>query len=523
VKTRVHQTLGRYQVEAEIGRGAMGVVYRARDPKIDRLVAIKTISLAGQEPDEEREYRERFLHEARAAGRLSHPGIVTIFDAGEDPETGGPYLVMEYISGESLSKVLSANGGRLPVLDSLRLILEISEALNYAHSQGVVHRDIKPANILITDDGHAKIADFGVARLNHTLTTHTGQIFGSPAYMAPEQLTRGQADARSDLFSVGVMLYSMLTGFRPFQGNSAETVCFKVMNVEPVPVTSFQATLDPALDRIVSRAIAKEPDERYQSGAELARDIRAFLGGGSIPAESAGPLPLWAAHSTGQLRIRGARPNFKQFSTHVAIAVLAIAAVFTAWQIFRDMRHAAEALPPARRLQSAPAVEKTPLAFFHVRKPHPKPKPHATLPVPVIETARIHVEILHHFTDAKASVLLDDKVLLDDQLHGDDQRHPILRSLEMEHTARFEVPAGKHQIQVHVAASADSYDQSETVDADLAPGSRHILLINCDKKKMQVSLQAQADSPPKVASGPAQAAASAAPGDAPTTPSEKQP
>jgi predicted Ser/Thr protein kinase len=489
VKTRVHETLGRYLVEAEIGRGAMGVVYRARDPKIDRFVAIKTISLGGQEPDEEREYRQRFLHEARAAGRLSHPGIVTIFDAGEDSGTREPYLVMEYISGESLSKVLSGNGGRLPVLDSLRLILEISEALNYAHSQGVIHRDIKPANILITDDGHAKIADFGVARLNHTLTTHTGQIFGSPAYMAPEQLTRGQADARSDLFSVGVMLYSMLTGFRPFQGNSAETVCFKVMNVEPVPVTSFQATLDPALDHIVSRAIAKEPAERYQSGADLAAHIRAFLAGSSMPGESAGPLPLWAAHSTGQLKIRGSRPNFKQFSTHVAIAVLAIAAAFTAWQIFRDMRRAAEALPPAPRVQSAPPVEKTPLAFFHLPRPRPVSKPQAPPPAPAIETARMHVEILHHFSEAKASVTLDDKVILDDTLQLNLQRHPILRSLEMDHNANFEVPAGKHQVQIHVVTPDATYDQTETLEADLAPGSRHVLVVNCDKKKMQVTLE----------------------------------
>src|SRR5215471_4119779 len=293
VKTRTQPSLGRYQIEAEIGRGAMGVVYRASDPKIDRLVAIKTISLAGQEPQEEEEYRERFLQEARAAGRLSHPGIVTIFDAGEDPKTHEPYLVMEYVSGQPLSKILSGLDRCLPVETALHYALEIVEALDYAHSQGVVHRDIKPANILITDDDHAKIADFGVARLNHTLTTHTGQIFGSPAYMPPEQLTMGHADARSDLFSVGVMLYSMLTGFRPFQGNSAETVCFKVMNVEPVPVTSFQADLHPGLDGIVSKAIAKDPDERYQSGSALAKDIREFLASNAPEAEAGNSLATW--------------------------------------------------------------------------------------------------------------------------------------------------------------------------------------------------------------------------------------
>src|SRR5262249_14552864 len=239
-------------------------------------VAIKTISLAGQDEAEERKYRERFAQEARAAGRLSHPGIVTIFDAGEDAETHEPYLVMEYVAGKPLSKVLSEADGKLPMNAAVQFAQEIAEALDYAHSQGVIHRDIKPANILVTLDGHAKIADFGVARLNLELVSQTGQVVGSPAYMAPEQMIGKPADARSDLFSLGVILYSMITGFRPFQGNSAQTVCFKVMNVEPVPVTSFQSEVPTELDAIISRAIAKDPDDRYQSGAEFSRDLQKF-------------------------------------------------------------------------------------------------------------------------------------------------------------------------------------------------------------------------------------------------------
>lgn len=496
VKTRAQETLGRYLVEAEIGRGAMGVVYRARDPKIDRLVAIKTISLAGQEPDEEQEYRERFLLEARAAGRLSHPGIVTIFDAGEDAETHEPYLVMEYICGHSLSKVLADAGRRLPVEIALRYALEIAEALDYAHSQGVIHRDIKPANVLITEDGHAKIADFGVARLNQTLTTHSGQIFGSPAYMAPEQLTKGHADARSDLFAVGVVLYSMLTGFRPFQGNSAATVCFKVMNVEPVPVTSFEADLHPALDRIVSRAIAKDPEERYQSGAELAHDLREFLRSISASTDMAGPLPVWATQTTRQLGLYKSRAYFKQLLFRAMLAVLAIAAVLTVWQVKKGMREAAQIQPPPPPLQAAPVIAKTLPGRIHARLrrflPHPKKTEQISQkteqPPPPPQTARMHVEILHHFAEGKASVWLDDQVLLDENLHGDDQRHPILRSLEMNQTANVEVSPGKHQVKVRVVASDNSYDQSETVEADLAPGSGYILRVNCDRRKMQVTL-----------------------------------
>jgi len=465
----------------------MGVVYRARDPKIDRLVAIKTISLAGQEPQDEQEYRERFLQEARAAGRLSHPGIVTIYDASEDPETHEPYLVMEYISGQSLNKILPGADRKLPVETALHFVLEIAEALDYAHSQGVIHRDIKPANILVTDEGHAKIADFGVARLNHTLATHTGEIFGSPAYMAPEQLTRGHADARSDLFSVGVMLYSMITGFRPFQGNSAETVCFKVMNVEPVPVTSFQTEVHPGLDRIVSRAIAKDPDERYQSGAELARDIRQFLSSNNIPIEANGPLPAWATQTTRQLGLYPSQEYFKQFLWRAGAGALVVAILLTGWQVRKDMREAAEIQPPPARVQSAPAIQKTPPV---IRRPH-----RALLQVkkieqpPPVQTARIHVEILHHFAAGKASILLDNRIVLDENLHIDTTRHPILRSLEMDQTANVDVPSGKHQVRVRVVSPDSTYEESEMVEADLAPGSRHVLRVNCDKRKMQITMQ----------------------------------
>jgi serine/threonine protein kinase len=267
-------TLGRYLILAEIGRGAMGVVYKARDPKIDRLVAIKAISLIGQEPEDEADYRERFFVEAQAAGRLSHPGIVTIFDVGEEPENHDPYIVMEYVAGQSLSRVLTGQNKKLPLHAALQIAQELAEALDYAHSRGVVHRDIKPANIMLTMDGHAKIADFGIAKLNQAHMTLPGQILGSPAYMAPEQLSGEGVDARSDLFSLGVILYNMVTGFKPFQGNSATTVCFKVVNREPLPASAYDTDLPSQIDRIVERAMAKEPAQRYQTGAEMAREIQ---------------------------------------------------------------------------------------------------------------------------------------------------------------------------------------------------------------------------------------------------------
>jgi hypothetical protein len=493
--------LGRYQIEAEIGRGAMGVVYRARDPKIDRLVAIKTISLAGQQPEDEQAYRERFVQEARAAGRLSHPGIVAIFDAGEDSDTHEPYLVMEYVAGEPLSKILAGNGHKLPLSDALQFAHEIAEALDYAHSQGVIHRDIKPANILITDEGRAKIADFGVARLNQALVTHTGQIFGSPAYMAPEQLSGGAADARSDLFSLGVMLYSMITGFRPFQGNSAETVCFKVMNTEPVPVTSFQHDVPPELDAIMARAIAKDPVDRYQSGAEMAEDIQRFCDSGSAGADATGffarVIRKDAALATSaqwdlkleQRRVVSARRLWGSLAVTAALAVALLV-----WQRTEGIRTAAAIQLPAVPAPSAPPIEKVyrPAPVVHqarMAKQEELGTGQTGLETGQTGLAKLQVEILHHFNEGKASIWLDDQLVFEQMLHGDDQRHPLFHTVEMNLTTSIRFASGKHLLQVRVSSPASTYDQIETLDADLTAGSQHVLLVNCDKRKMQVMLQ----------------------------------
>lgn len=270
------RSIGRYEILAEIGRGAMGVVYKARDPNIDRIVAVKTISLFDLDSADDQEYRQRFYLEARTAGRLSHPGIVTVFDVGTSPETGAPYLVMEYVAGSSLSKLLAAAQGRLPLGPALQLVQEIAEALYYAHSEGVIHRDIKPANILLTPEGKAKIADFGIARFDQTHLTLPGRVMGSPAYMAPEQLDGETTDARSDLFSLGVVLYTALTGHRPFQGNSTATVCFKLANRDPLPVSAWDLDLPSELDQLLARAMAKDPARRFQSGFEMAQALRRF-------------------------------------------------------------------------------------------------------------------------------------------------------------------------------------------------------------------------------------------------------
>jgi hypothetical protein len=503
VKTLAHRSLGRYEIEAEIGRGAMGVVYRAFDPKIHRTVAIKTISLGGQEAADEKAYRERFAQEARAAGRLSHPGIVTIFDAGEDPETHEPYLVMESVAGKPLSKVLSEQNGKLPMNAAVQFAQEIADALDCAHAQGVIHRDIKPANILVTTEGHAKIADFGVARLNQEPVTQMGQVVGSPAYMAPEQMVGKPADARSDLFSLGVILYSMITGFRPFQGNSAQTVCFKVMNVEPVPVTAFQQEVPPELDAIISRAIAKEPNDRYQSGAEFSRDLQKFREGDHSLAEATSFFARVIAKDMQTVSPRrshfGPYQRFALWGGFVAVLLAAVyglrvrqshvgpplAPVVVA-EAHPTVPQAVTQAPPAPAIPK-PVVHKARIAKKPVETAAPKsPEDSASS---AADTSKVQMEIQHHFVGAKASVWFDDDLVFDQELRSADSRRPFLRALEMNQVTSFQFAAGKHYLQVRVVSPANEYDQIETLEAELQPGSKHVMRVNCDKKKMVVDMQ----------------------------------
>src|SRR5438067_1612557 len=264
------QTLGRYEIAAELGRGAMGTVYQARDPRINRTVAIKTIHVRGASAEEEKEFLDRFFREAQAAGKLAHPGIVTVYDAGEDEASKTPYIVMEYIAGATL-EAMSQKSIALPM--ALDLTRQLAEALHYAHAQGIVHRDIKPANIIVTDEGRAKITDFGVAKLTVSEFTQTGQVLGTPSYMSPEQLGGGKIDGRSDLFSLGVTLYILLTGAKPFSGETVSAITFKVAYQEPTPATQLNAALNPDYDYVLQRALAKTPEERYRNGKEFAADL----------------------------------------------------------------------------------------------------------------------------------------------------------------------------------------------------------------------------------------------------------
>ncbi|CAK0760307.1 eukaryotic-like serine/threonine-protein kinase [Gammaproteobacteria bacterium] len=264
--------LGRYQVEKELGRGAMGAVYLGRDPKINRVVAIKTIPLS-QEFDENDliEVKQRFFREAETAGRLSHPCIVTIYDAGEEQDLA--YIAMELLKGKDLSGY-TARDRLLPVHKVLDLVRRVAEALAYAHAQNVVHRDIKPANIMYEPDTDTiKVTDFGIARITDSSKTKTGVVMGTPSYMSPEQLSGQKVDGRSDLFSLGVMLYQMLTGELPFKGESMATLMYCIANTAHRDILESRSDLPPCLSAILNKTLEKDMTKRYQSGTDLARDI----------------------------------------------------------------------------------------------------------------------------------------------------------------------------------------------------------------------------------------------------------
>jgi len=252
----------------------MGVVYLARDSIIDRRVALKTLRI-DIDPDFAEEFRERFFREARAAGRLNHTGIVTIHDIGECPDTGLVYIAMEHITGQDLGEMLGADR-RLHPAEAARIVAEVALALDYAHNLGVVHRDIKPANIILTTDGSPKVMDFGVARLESSNLTVDGQFIGTPNFMSPEQITGATIDGRSDLFSLGVVLFKLLTGIRPFQGANMHEVTLKIVQKAcPIPSTVVPG-LPAAFNPIVLKCLEKDPARRFQTGAELAEVLGAL-------------------------------------------------------------------------------------------------------------------------------------------------------------------------------------------------------------------------------------------------------
>jgi serine/threonine protein kinase len=529
---------GRYEIVAELGRGAMGVVYKARDPQIDRLVAVKTVSMWGQDREEETEFRMRFMNEAQAAGRLHHAGIVSIFDVGENSENRDPYIVLEYVAGESLNRIL-AREKKLPLAKALKLAEEIADALDYAHGQGVVHRDIKPGNILVTEEGHAKIADFGIAKLNLAHFTLPGRVMGTPAYMAPEQLSGEGVDGRSDLFSLGVILYAMVTGHSPFQGNSATTVCFKVANSEPVAASAFDLNVPQELDEVISRAMAKDPEQRYQTGAEFAEDLRelehVFEAGSTTTSLRVAMLPgpqttgvriaktgqrvrtlpatdtdrqellvlrairkapvrnvILGAAALVLLFVAGVQSNLLLISPKLGVNGLSLSTTPEAPSTLQSKRlrsvQAKEALSSAAAGIAARSRETVSKAGR--RRPRlpvsPLSSPAAQTVVPL---SNLDVAVQHQFKDATLFVWVDDQLALTRPLHGGLQKRMVvfngIRGVDSE---TLRIPAGRHALRVRALSADETIDLSKTVSAEFIGGAEKSLQVTFDRHNTAMRL-----------------------------------
>jgi serine/threonine protein kinase/tetratricopeptide (TPR) repeat protein len=312
--------IGKYSIVGEIGRGAMGIVYKGVDPIIGRTVAIKTIRFDTLGQGAERDIaQKRFLREAHSAGNLSHPNIVTIYDVGEDQ--GLSYIAMEYVDGSSLEELMHARQ-KFSLDEILRLVEQVADGLESAHKKGVVHRDIKPANILIDSEGRPRIVDFGIARISTSTMTQTNMIMGTPYYMSPEQISGRKVDHRADIFALGGILYELLTGQKAFPGDSLTTVIYKIMNEEPSPVRTFQKSLPEGMDYIVSKALAKAPEERYQNCRELIYDLKHYP---QLRTPEPAPNQAEAVLPAPRVFVREARPEVVRPESHRKTLVIILA------------------------------------------------------------------------------------------------------------------------------------------------------------------------------------------------------
>ncbi|MBU4253803.1 MAG: protein kinase, partial [Acidobacteria bacterium] len=311
--------IGKYRISGELGRGAMGIVYRAEDPYIERTVAIKTIRFDKlAHPSEQEHAQRRFLREARSAGNLSHPNIVTIYEVGVDE--GLTFIAMEHIDGQSLEDIL-ASGRPFTLEEVNRILPPIADALDYAHRKGIVHRDIKPGNILIDTEGKPHIVDFGIARISTSTMTQTSMVMGTPYYMPPEQIAGKKVDNRADIFSLGAVLYELLTCRKPFPGDNITTVIYKIVNECPIPARSYSAHLPDGVDHVILRALEKDPDHRYSTCRELAEAL-------AVPSDSAGPDDSSYLEGTDLGRGKSRKPLLLVLGGMMAVVVIVLGTIF---------------------------------------------------------------------------------------------------------------------------------------------------------------------------------------------------
>ena len=479
------KTIGRYEILEEVGRGSMGVVYRARDPRIGRTVALKTIAFSFPlGPGEEEEFLQRFYHEAQVAGRLNHPNIVTIYDVGEKGAGGDAYIAMEFVTGTNLHELL-AGGGRLPLMQVADVVEKLAQALDYAHENGVVHRDIKPANILLTESGQPKILDFGIARLAAGGLTRPGKFFGTPNYMSPEQVVGAEIDGRTDQFSLGIILYQLLTGEKPFVGDSVTAISYQVVNVDPPPPSKLNPALRPPFDRIIRKTLAKNASDRYVRCQDLAADLKSAVTEWRESSEQSTPPTLVSRDkargdsaepvAAGVRGITFLAPRLSRLFTSggtplgigwIAFLVCLVLLASAPFLLYRSPGGRATGSQPLGLLTApASAGSQGTAPGAALAGPGAIAGPSIVDPE---QAARLRLTLLHRFPSGRIEVRLDGAPLLGEGLKGGSGKIRFVRTLP--------VAPGSHRVEVRVI-SGHNFDDVEGIQGDFRPKERKNLQV----------------------------------------------
>jgi len=508
-------TIGRYEIRRELGRGTMGVVYEAYDPVLGRRVALKTIQLAFAASEAERDaFEKRFFTEARVAAGLQHPNIVVIHDFGRDPASGVLFMALEHLAGQPLSEQ------RLPMepREALRITGRVADALQLAHAQGIVHRDIKPANIMLLPSGEPKIMDFGIAKAPASDLTAAGQVFGTPVNMSPEQAHGRPLDGRSDLFSLGTVLYHLLTGTRAFYADSLGAILDRVTHAQPTPPSRIAPGLPAGADAIVARALAKHPANRYPDGRAFAEDIEDVLAGRSprhagrpgertlgsardtasgpelAPVEDTTPLvellaeapaepPTLASPPVGPAapaRSRAERPRWHRLALAALLGLVALGAGF--WWL-RPAARVHEPTPgppgPGASTSESNAVETG----------SADPAGAGGLLSRLFEEpARLAIDFEHHLKSGRIRAWVDDELVLDEELDARVTRKLLSFTLRKGSLQEeLEVAPGRRQLRVQVLW--DDNDKLETISGTFRSGARRTLEVRVGRLRKNLSLE----------------------------------